>query len=264
MMTAHAKKISVLVVEDNPVNQEVMLSMLEDYGIDARLAQNGQEAITAVHDFSFDLILMDCQMPVLDGIAATTLIRKTDEVDRNIPIIAMTANTMMQDRDECLAAGMNDFLTKPVRKRDLEWILSKWASCIFGAGDMNRFARGASPSPLEGRQLDAPHLDTDVLVKLQAALKDRFPLMLETFLGSSERSLSHIAEAIETADMMTVARSAHSMKAAGQIGAMPLYHLAGLVERAAKTNDSSALPDLLTQLKAEFQLVQSEIIPLLQ
>lgn len=128
MMTAHAKKISVLVVEDNPVNQEVMLSMLEDYGIDARLAQNGQEAITAVHDFSFDLILMDCQMPVLDGIAATTLIRKTDEADRNIPIIAMTANTMMQDRDECLAAGMNDFLTKPVRKRDLEWILSKWLS----------------------------------------------------------------------------------------------------------------------------------------
>lgn len=97
------QKISVLVAEDNPVNQEIIIAMLQDYGIETELVENGREAVDALEHGPFDLIFMDCQMPGMDGFEATSCIRNSDKDTRNIPIIAMTANVMMQDRTECFA-----------------------------------------------------------------------------------------------------------------------------------------------------------------
>ncbi|KUL26575.1 response regulator [Chlorobium limicola] len=116
---------NILLVEDNPVNQQIALLMLKKYGLHANLAGNGKEALKAVEHQPYDLVFMDIQMPVMDGIEATRLIRKKTS-ENSIPIIALTAHTMQEDRAKCYEAGMNGFLTKPLHYEELELVLKKW------------------------------------------------------------------------------------------------------------------------------------------
>jgi PAS domain S-box-containing protein len=118
--------LRVLVVEDNLVNQKVATRMLEKLGHSVEIANNGSEAVDATARTAYDLVLMDCQMPELDGYGATTRIRARD-TSRQVPIVAVTANAFLDDRDRCLAAGMNDYLAKPLRLPDLERVLARWA-----------------------------------------------------------------------------------------------------------------------------------------
>jgi len=115
----------ILLVEDNIINQEVAKSFLVDLGLNVFLASNGQEAIESLKTKSFDLIFMDCQMPIIDGYDTTRILRDDDTL-RSIPIIAMTANAMKGDKDACLKAGMNDYLAKPISVDDLQKILTRW------------------------------------------------------------------------------------------------------------------------------------------
>lgn len=109
----------VLVVEDNYINQELLMALLDDFGLTTTLAENGEQALAALHDYpdTFDLILMDCQMPIMDGYEASREIRK--EVNKDLPIIALTANAMAGDKEKCLAAGMTDYLSKPINQDEL-------------------------------------------------------------------------------------------------------------------------------------------------
>jgi CheY-like chemotaxis protein len=117
----------VLLVEDNLINQKVTLSYLANCGIESKVANNGQEAVDILSADQFDLVLMDCQMPVMDGFEATTTIRELEKSTGNhIPIIAMTANAMKGDREKCLAAGMDDYLSKPVKLPVLTSIFTSW------------------------------------------------------------------------------------------------------------------------------------------
>lgn len=120
----------ILVVEDNVINQFVAQSMLEQFGIQSDVAANGEEAIKALESFPFDLVLMDCQMPIMDGFEATRHVRSSQSkvLDGSIPIIAMTANTMAGDREKCIDAGMNDFISKPVESFKLQKVLEHWLS----------------------------------------------------------------------------------------------------------------------------------------
>ena len=116
------KNARVLLVEDNRVNQEVARRLLGALGLRSAVAENGQAAVTAIQNNEFDLVLMDCQMPVMDGFAATTEIRRHEQQRgraRNLPIIAITANALQGDRESCLAAGMDDYLSKPMKSGDL-------------------------------------------------------------------------------------------------------------------------------------------------
>jgi two-component system, sensor histidine kinase and response regulator len=128
--TSHQeKKGRILLVEDNPVNQLVAKSMLEKFGYNVLPVANGEEALAQFEMADFDLVLMDCQMPVMDGFEATKAIRQLkDPRKKNVPIIALTANAMKDDEDKCLKAGMNDYLSKPIRKESLENKISKWLS----------------------------------------------------------------------------------------------------------------------------------------
>jgi CheY-like chemotaxis protein/anti-sigma regulatory factor (Ser/Thr protein kinase) len=117
----------ILVVEDNPVNAAVIVAMLHKLGYRTELATDGWEAVAAFSPGSFDAVLMDCQMPGLDGYAATSQIRLQEEGDRT-PIIAVTAKAMRGDRDECLAAGMDDYLAKPLRAESLDEVLQRWVT----------------------------------------------------------------------------------------------------------------------------------------
>lgn len=117
----------ILVVEDNPVNQKMMVKILEKLGCRVEVAGNGMEALVKLEGGAYDLILMDCQMPEMDGYEATAEIRRRENTDRHIPIIAMTAHTMVGDREKCLDAGMDDYIAKPIKKEIVSEMIGRWA-----------------------------------------------------------------------------------------------------------------------------------------
>jgi CheY-like chemotaxis protein len=118
--------VRVLLVEDTPINQKVATRQLEKLGCRVDAASTGTHAIVLLQKASYDLVLMDCQMPEMDGYTATRVIRGLEEGKRHTPIIAMTASATEADRDRCLAAGMDDYVTKPVREAELALLLEKW------------------------------------------------------------------------------------------------------------------------------------------
>jgi CheY-like chemotaxis protein len=116
----------VLVAEDNLINQKVAVRMLQRLGCEAEVAVNGREAVAALESVSFDLILMDCQMPEMDGYQATTEIRRRESGPGRLPIIALTAHAVQGSREKCLEAGMDDYLSKPINPRALSQMLRRW------------------------------------------------------------------------------------------------------------------------------------------
>ena len=132
-------QVRVLLAEDNLVNQKVAMIMLKKLGLEADVVANGLEALDALVGVAYDLVLMDCQMPEMDGFEATHRIRERERGTRRIPIVAMTANAMVGDREQCLEAGMDDHIPKPVRIEELKRILARW----LPAGAMPDPGRGA-------------------------------------------------------------------------------------------------------------------------
>jgi CheY-like chemotaxis protein len=120
--------LRILLVEDNIVNQKVAQGMLKKFGLGAKTVANGQEAIEALSSIDYDLVFMDCQMPVMDGYAATRLIRDTTTpvLNHGVPIVAMTANAMQGDKEKCLLAGMDDYVAKPITPKALKAALARW------------------------------------------------------------------------------------------------------------------------------------------
>jgi CheY-like chemotaxis protein len=138
-MDSTARKLRILLVEDNPINQEVASALLETLHCECTTAENGRLALDALAASKhFDLVLMDCQMPEMDGFEATRRIR-ADERERgsHIPIVALTANAMAGDRELCLAAGMDDFLSKPFQLHELSSMLGKWSPRADASEAMN-------------------------------------------------------------------------------------------------------------------------------
>ena len=125
--------LSILVAEDNLINQKVIVGMLKHLGHAVEVAENGLVAINMLEHGDYDLILMDVQMPELDGLEATRRIRARTDHKGRLPIIGVTANAMEHDRDNCLMAGMNEHLPKPVRQQDLKAVLMRWQKAIRGA-----------------------------------------------------------------------------------------------------------------------------------
>ncbi|MCB1644368.1 MAG: response regulator, partial [Pseudomonadales bacterium] len=125
-----AQTLRVLVAEDNEVNQKIIRAMLRSFGIDPLIVNNGHQALEAVKERSFDLVFMDCQMPELDGLSATQHIRAWEQANslQPVPVIAMTANAMEGDRENCLAAGMTDYTSKPVSRQSLQNLIKQWSS----------------------------------------------------------------------------------------------------------------------------------------
>jgi CheY-like chemotaxis protein len=128
------RKIRILVAEDNPINQKVAQATLRKMGLQADVVANGQEAVNALQTIPYDLVLMDCQMPEMDGFEATRSIRLegSKALNPRIPIIAMTAFAMQGDREKCIQAGMSDFIGKPVQQRELVKMLARWLAITMG------------------------------------------------------------------------------------------------------------------------------------
>lgn len=218
---------SILLVEDNEFNQEVAMGLLIDAGFDVDIACNGQEAVDMVSARTYDIVLMDMQMPVMDGVTATIEIRR-NALFKNLPILAMTANAMQQDKDKCIQAGMNDYLAKPIDPDELFRTLLKWIKPA-------QTAKPAEKPAAKEVARDLPIIDgLDVELGLQCVVgkKPLYLSMLRKYVINQENTPAELRAALDAADLVTAERIVHSAKAvSGNIGATLLKEMAGELEK---------------------------------
>ncbi len=249
------RRARILLAEDNTINQQVATGMLSKLGLTADAVANGEEACRAVVDLPYDLLLMDLQMPVMDGLEATRRIRKGEvgaTNGRQVPIIAMTAHVLQRDREICLKAGMNDFVTKPVDPRTLAEVLDKW---------LPRNAADTPVLPVEPPASQPPAKASRPMVYNRQALLGRvmgdegFLKSLEqTFLEGMPGQLAVLADLAGRGDWTSAGKQAHGIKgAAANVGGEAMQEVAAAVEQAGRQGDGSAVTNLLPQLTAEFE-----------
>ncbi|MBF0558464.1 MAG: response regulator, partial [Nitrospirae bacterium] len=226
----------LLLVEDNAVNQEVALKILQDAGIGVDIAQNGAEAIEKVRQKDYDGVLMDCQMPVMDGFEATRRIRQ-DMHFTGLPIIAMTANAMAGDREKCIECGMNDHVAKPIDVGRLFMTLARWVK------------PKAPPVEITAREEKEDVLPNVQGVELEKALRRTggntrlLRTMFSRFCETQADVMERIRTALVNEDAETAAREAHMLKGlAGNIGADIMFSLAGKLEGMIKDGEGDGLP----------------------
>jgi two-component system, cell cycle sensor histidine kinase and response regulator CckA len=254
-----AARPRILVAEDNIVNQKVAVCQLEKLGYRADVVTNGQEAIDAVSRASYALVLMDCQMPEIDGWEATAMIRKpeTTQVGRRLPIIAMTANAMPGDRQKCLDAGMDDYLAKPVKLDDLKTILARWIPSQASSDE-----RIATVSVTTG-QVSNECIDPAVLADLRQL--DMSCGLLSTlithFLKDGPERLAALQEALQQGDGEAIARVSHELNgASGNLGVHRMRQLCIELQALGKARDLTRAEALLAQLVSEFELVRQRLL----
>ncbi|HEX5364878.1 MAG TPA: PAS domain S-box protein [Gallionella sp.] len=231
---ATIKGARILLVEDNDLNQEVATGLLLDAGFFVDLAENGQIALNKLNITDFDMVLMDMQMPVMDGVTATREIRKQQRF-RDLPIVAMTANAMQGDRDRCIAAGMNDHVAKPIEPEDLWHALLKWIKpqqSTIARVQPQVTQEVTLPSDIDG--LDITNGLRRVLGKTSLYLS-----MLRKFVAGQKDFAAEMVKALEAGDRETAERLAHTLKGvAGNIGASAIQAQAAQLESALRESAS--------------------------
>ena len=230
----------ILLVEDNPVNQRVAQRTLQNLAAEVTIANNGAEALERIAAANFDAVLMDCQMPVMDGFTATRRIREMElsRGAKRLPIIALTANVMSEDREKCLAAGMDAHLGKPIEPAQVIEALSRFLK--------------AAPS--------APAIDRGALKELTGGDAEFERELAQTFVSSGDQCLAEIIAALKTSDFDTVRKRAHSLKgASANIHARELSQAASSLENAVRENALPAIGALVTDLSEKLAAVNAEL-----
>nr|WP_314605752.1 response regulator [uncultured Janthinobacterium sp.] len=241
----------LLLVEDNEVNQEVAQHILNDAGIRVDIAGNGAIALAKIEENTYDGVLMDCQMPVMDGYQATRKLRQ-DPRYSNLPVIAMTANAMVGDKEKCLDAGMNDFIAKPIDVAQLFGTLARWIAPATPQAMMAVVAQPEAELPvIAGLKMAEAMRRVGGNAALMRKLLDRF---VETQFDAMQR----IVAAIENNQLETAIREAHTLKGlAGNIGAGGLADSAARVEHLLSLGSHDGLPQAL----AACTLALDELVP---
>jgi signal transduction histidine kinase/DNA-binding response OmpR family regulator len=255
----------VLLAEDHLVNQAVALNMLESLGCRVDTVANGREAVEALARTTYDAIFMDCQMPEMDGFAATGAIRTHEAAAarRHTPIIALTAHALESDREQCLAVGMDDYLSKPFTQDKLQAILRRWLP--QGAGSLapeppaSPCAPADSAASVAVMSPSAP-LDVGTLDRLRALQRQGKPGVLEQvvqlYLGSAPKLLGTLREAISRGDPTAMKRAAHGFKSScGNVGALTLAALCKEVEAMGGANNTAGAAKVLPAIEAEYEAV---------
>jgi CheY-like chemotaxis protein len=244
----------VLLVEDNALNQEVALELLRQAGLDVDLAENGVAAVEMVRRNDYDLVFMDVQMPVMDGLAATRRIRALPARNR-VPIVAMTANAMSSDRARCMEAGMNDHIAKPINPDELHSKLLAWLTV----------EKRAAPPALESGALS----DLDGIAGLDirhgvGQLEGREQLyrkVLATFVRTQVEAAVRIRRALDENDRKAAIRAAHTLKGVtAQIGARSLRDQAERLESALRGDAPlKVIEEALGRLEPELGTLLGEL-----
>jgi len=238
----------ILIAEDNAVNMEVAICHMEKLGLHADMVANGREAIAALTDIDYDLVLMDCQMPEMDGYEATGEIRRRQGASRHTPIIAMTANAMGGDRERCLEAGMDDYISKPLDAAELFALLKRWLpdNGKRSAGSKEDLTYSAVP------QSDIPVTERLNLFEQEfsAAMVVR---LIDKFLPDTAQRLADLRHAVEAADAKAVARAAHGLKGSyGNIGSRVAASICLQLEQEAQSGSILEAEGRLGKLEEDF------------
>jgi CheY-like chemotaxis protein/HPt (histidine-containing phosphotransfer) domain-containing protein len=236
--------LRVLLAEDNEINQRVARRMLEKWGCYVVVVSDGFEAVMTSKSDTFDVLVVDCHMPRMDGYEATAEIRRREaSTGKHVPIVAMTANALDGDRERCLAAGMDDYVRKPVKPQELWAALGRWTA---QPGDSDQ---GYAVGPDQHRPLDLAQLLEASGQDLELAQE----LKVE-FVRVAREALAAIREAIDAADTQGVAFAAHSLKGASwSLGAAPLGRVLAALEAHGESGSLDACEGLLFQAQGEFQ-----------
>ena len=251
---------SVLLVEDDRVNQRVAAAMLRHLGFHVDVVTDGAQAVAAAASTPYRAILMDCQIPVLDGFEATGEIRRAEGASQRTPIVAVTASDSASDRQRCLAAGMDDYVTKPVSLRSLTEVLARWAPDGSTAAGDEPVGFSSPPVPLQ----PALTLDPEVVGQLarlgESVGDDLMAQLAVVFLNDADARIASLHEALDTEDAAAVVQAAHSLRgASAHLGALALTHLCGTMSSAGKTGDLSGGGGMLEAIEAELERVRSAL-----
>ncbi len=240
----------ILLAEDNEINQMVMTGIMNRLGYKMDIANNGREALKILETAPYDLVLMDCQMPEMDGYEATRMIRnpKSQVPRHDIPIIAMTANAMQGDREKCLESGMTDYISKPIDPDDLLEIIEKWIT---------------NQDSAQQEQLDRIDTLTTEIINmaelLERTLGDETLAggMLNKFLENIPNEIVALKDALNEKDTSLVQQKAHTIKgSAGMVSATGLEKIAIEAEKAAKENNLEKTSSLINKIESEFETIK--------
>ena len=243
--TARAFVPKILLVEDNPVNREVAVGMLESLGCVANTAENGWLALEAINNDAYDAVLMDCQMPVMDGLTATAELRRREQNTggARLPIIALTANAMEGDRERCLAAGMDDFLSKPFSQQQLAGLLKRWLALHVLPESERR----------EGSRL--PLIDAGVLRNIAALARPALlNSMIELYLQHSPPLVTAIELAVASGQVEALQEALHTFKSStANLGGLRLATLTKECEVLAREGGIAKAAPTVQRIRREYQ-----------
>ena len=254
----------VLVVEDHPVNQEFAIQALIGLGVDVDLAENGAEALRRLQEQSYDLVLMDCQMPVMDGYQATELIRQGEQESGStrLPIIALTANAMLEDRQRCIGAGMDDYLSKPFSKAQIAMLLLRWLPDASGGPVVNEETTATDAVDSAMAVPDAPLLTTTI-EQLQEMDDDGSFLhrIIDAYLEKSPTDIEQLNQGLAQSDAEALRKAAHSFKSSSyNLGAHQLAELCKTLEMMGRENDLDQAASLCDGIDAEYRRAREALI----
>jgi two-component system sensor histidine kinase/response regulator len=263
MITRHALRAQraqsgnrILLAEDNPVNQKVAVRLLEKLDYRVEVVVDGRAAVAAWQTGAFDLILMDCQMPEMDGYAATREIRRLEAGQRHIPIVALTAHAMRGDEEKCRAAGMDDYLTKPIDRIKLDACLNRLLPSTGSTGSM--------PAIREPAAQEQAAVDWQALLQSIDGDTGFARDLLAAYIATADRELAMIAAALGREDSAAMRESAHSLKSASaNLRAAAAAFVAAQLETAADLGEVAGIPALVerltTEIRAAIQYLESRL-----
>ncbi|ACN17381.1 sensory box histidine kinase/response regulator [Desulforapulum autotrophicum HRM2] len=252
--------IHVLVAEDNLTNQNVAAAMLRLFGCRVDIVSNGREAVDAISKKSYDLVFMDCQMPVLDGYQATAAIRqfeKENGVEKNMPIIALTANALEGDRKKCLTAGMDDYLSKPFLKSQILSILKSWSPMGVNGDNVAGSKDLAGIKLVNEQGNDSGSIDQSMLIAIQELQIEGEPSIVDkvikVYLESSTVLIAKLRKSLDVNDIEALQRNAHSLKSSSaNVGAVKLSKMSKELEENCRFDHLENAPELITLIENEF------------
>ncbi len=270
--------LDILVVEDNETNREVAVATLENLGCKVEIATDGKDAVGKAVEKHYDLIFMDCQMPVMDGYQAATAIRgleKQKSSQNHIPIIALTANALEGDRERCLAAGMDDYISKPFKQKEILKILEYWCDGKLSTVAESGFKKETN-SKMEGvgelqrepgerdEEVDSQPIDKTVLNRLRVLQREGGPdiitRLIKVYLESSENLVRKMREALAADTIEVVRFNAHSLKSSSaNVGAIKLSELNKELETLSKKNTHENATELVLAIELEFFRVKNAL-----
>jgi len=257
--TLQITNAKVLLAEDDVINQQVTTGILKKLNIKPDIAANGLEAVNKAKASDYDLILMDCLMPEMDGFEATRQIRSNTKT-KEIPIIALTANAQKSDRDRCIESGMDDFLAKPFEFEDLIQLLNRWLPESAISNETESELRAVSQSPSAGNN-DFMLVNFDVFEQLKNTIPESFDMILETFIKDTDDRINKISALIADKKFDDLTFIAHSLKSSSAtLGALSLSNIAALLESSCRQEDADASAALAAELDTTYQNTREKLI----